>query len=220
MKKSIFSALMLIAAFQMEAQQLFIETFSGYHITNYSDFAETESTGYVPIGVRLTGGFEKIQFGGEYHRNLTNATWEAGDPILRQEVETEYYGGLVRVNISSLPAYRFGLVLKAGAGMYNMTGSLYGADDVLQLTADYESAFGFNGGIGISAPIVSQLHWEIGYMYHYVDEVMTGPTSSNVFGGSFHAIQVGLSLNFVFGNVAKKCRRIIKSEGRGPGYRR
>ena len=135
-----------------------------------------------------------------------------GDPATtREEFEETYYGGFLRVNTSSLPAYRFGLIIKAGAGYYNTKRMLYALpSEVLEngSTIDYGKKLGFNAGLGISAPIYTLLHWEIGYQFNAVQrDEMTLPEHK----GYYHSFQMGLSLNLVFGNVAKRCRRVIHS---------
>jgi len=216
-KLSLFIAVLLCGNLAF-SQQLFVEAFSGYNLTAY-DLQEYDPTGYVPIGFRVAGGHEHVQLGVEYRQNITNPefTFEGGDPlvpILREEFEETYIGGFIRGNLSSLPAYRFGLVLKAGAGYYNTKRSVYDLpSDVLQreATFEYDKKLGYNVGIGISAPIWTLLHWEIGYQFNAVerDEVMA--QSIPGYKAYYHSFQMGLSLNMVFGNTAKKCRRVISS---------
>jgi len=73
---------------------------------------------------------------------------------------------------------------------------------------------GFNAGLGISAPIYTILHWEIGYQFNFVDRDEQMTRAIPDYKAYYHSFQMGLSLNLVFGNVAKKCRRVITSSRR------
>ncbi|MEM9919925.1 MAG: hypothetical protein AAF990_17645 [Bacteroidota bacterium] len=214
MKKLTVFALSLLFAFPLFSQQLFFEAFSGYNLTAYDLEGFESQEGYIPLGFRIAGGFEHIQFGAEYHKDITHATFDQGD--FRTEFTNEYYGGLIRANISSLPAYRFGLVLKAGAGLYNTSRQNYSlpSEEVLGEALEYDPQFGFNGGIGFSSPIHTIVHWEMGYMFHYVkyDALQAGAPG---YSGFYHSFQAGFSINLVFGNVAKSCRAIIKTDRHG-----
>ena len=86
-------------------------------------------------------------------------------------------------------------------------------NDVLlaENTIDHDKTFGWNAGLGISAPIASLVHWEIGYQYNAVSRDVLGITGEEQ-SFSYHSFQMGLSLNLVFGNTAKKCRRVISSK--------
>lgn len=214
MKKLIVMAVLSMATLTfLSAQQLFFEAHSGYGFTAF-DLEEVEQDNFVPLGFRLAGGFEHVQFGGEYHTWLKSA--ELKTDIQNQEFRTDfkqsYYGGLARVNISSLPAYRIGLVLRLGAGVYNMERETVSLPDeaVVSPKVEFDSQFGYTGGIGVSAPIYTLLHWELGYTFHYVkwDEQAAVPKAYNGFS---HVINIGLSLNLVFGNTAKECRRVIST---------
>ncbi|MEO1628514.1 MAG: hypothetical protein AAFV25_25430 [Bacteroidota bacterium] len=218
MKKLSVIAIACLFAFPVLGQQLFFEAFSGYNLTNYNLEGFDDQEGYIPLGFRLAGGFEHIQFGAEYHRDITNATFDQGD--FKTEFTNEYYGGLVRANFSSLPAYRFGLVLKAGAGLYNTSRQRLSvpASDPIGEAVEYDPQFGFNAGIGFSSPIHTIVHWEMGYMFHYVkfDPLQAGAPG---YDGFYHSFQAGFSINLVFGNVAKACRSVIKTDRNGRSRR-
>ena len=209
----------------LPAQQVFLEVFSGYNFTAYDLEEFNQAEGYVPIGLRLAGGFEKIQLGAEFHQNISNPSFvfsdAAGTDVLRTEFVNTYKGGFVRVNFSSLPAYRFGLILKAGAGLYETERKSYSlpSDFLVPSDLNYEPTIGFNGGIGISAPIYTLLHWEIGYMYHMIKwDAATGAPQTTSYKGHYHSIQLGLSLNLVFGKVRAKCRRLVKGDRSSRGW--
>ena len=223
MKKLIVLLIAGIAFTSLQAQQLFLEVFSGYNRTNYTFDTETETKGYVPIGLRLAGGLEHFQLGVEYHTDITHpeysVTNDLGEEFAKTQFINKYYGGLLRINASSLPAYRFGLIFKLGAGMYQVnheTRALEG-DVLIGDVVEYDPTFGFNGGIGISAPIYTLLHWEIGYMYHHVKFEPEAPQLN--YTGSYHSFQVGLSLNLVFGNTAETCKRLIKDDRSSRGWK-
>ena len=215
MKKLIvMAALCLTSLSVLTAQQLFFEAHSGYGFTDF-DLPAVQQGNFVPLGFRVAGGFHHFQFGGEYSTWLKSAELETSiqDLDFRTDFKQSYLGGFARVNISSLPAYRTGLVLRFGAGIYNMEQETVSLPDELIVDPKfkYDSQFGFSGGIGVSAPIYTLLHWEIGYTFHYVkwDEQVNVPKAYNGFS---HVINIGLSLNLVFGNVAKSCKRVIKTK--------
>ena len=213
MKQVLLVLLLSTCAYMATAQQLFIEAFSGYNRTAYQEL-ETDQSNYIPLGFRLAGGLEHIQIGGEYRRHITNPSFSFSDDLFKTEYEETYYGALIRGNFSSLPAYRFGLVLKAGAGYYNATERTYQDGALLDgFTIEYDKAFGWNAGIGISAPIAGLVHWEIGYQFNSVKREIPTPVNSPTLNMSYHSLQLGLSLNLVFGNTAKRCRRVISSSG-------
>ncbi len=208
--KQLTLILAVFACLQVNAQQLFFEAFSGYNMTTYEDFGNSNE-GYVPLGFRLAGGLEHVQIGGEYRRNISNPGFQLGDNPVRTEIEETYYGALLRGNVSTLPAYRFGLIIKAGAGYYNGKRLIYENEVLLTgSTLEFDKTFGWNAGLGISAPIASLIHWEIGYQFNSVNREISGIGSK--VNMSYHSFQMGLSLNLVFGNTAKRCRRVISSK--------
>ena len=201
------------------AQQLFVEAFSGggrtvYELRPYSD----QPAWLVPVGARLGGGLEHAQIGIEYHQTVVPATFDIPDDLTfptelvgREEYEQQYYGLFLRGNFSSLPAYRFGLILKGGVGYYTATIHRYALpDQTVRTTFAPDRRLGFNGGIGISSPIFQHLHWEIGYRFHYAerDPVLALGQERRI-RASYHTFEVGLSGNFVFGNTEKRCRRVM-----------
>ncbi len=208
--KQLTLILAVFACLQVNAQQLFFEAFSGYNMTAYETLGDGNE-GYVPLGFRLAGGLEHVQIGGEYRRNITNPRFQVGDSPFRTEFEETYYGALLRGNVSTLPAYRFGLIIKAGAGYYQ--GKQLEYEDNLLLTEstiEYDKTFGWNAGLGISAPIAGIVHWEIGYQFNSVNRELPGLAEKQDM--SYHSFQMGLSVNLVFGNTAKRCRRVISSK--------
>lgn len=211
MMKQLMLVLMVSACFQLNAQQLFFEAFSGYNMTAYENVTGGNQ-GYVPLGFRIAGGLEHVQIGGEYRRNITNPSFQVLDSPFTTEYEETYYGALLRGNVSTLPAYRFGLIIKAGAGYYQGKEMTFENDVLISgNTIEFDKTFGWNAGIGISAPIASLVHWEIGYQYNAVSRDVIGITGEKQNFG-YHSFQMGLSLNLVFGNTAKKCRRVISSK--------
>ncbi|MEM9819481.1 MAG: hypothetical protein AAF985_00355 [Bacteroidota bacterium] len=222
MKQLTLTLFTIVLSLGLHGQQLFFEGFSGYNRTAYNLSEYNSAQGYVPLGFRIAGGFERIQLGAEYRRQITNPAFTFtnptnGEDFRREEFVETYYGALLRANISSLPAYRFGLVLKAGAGFYNTTRQLYALPEEIIIsdeTFEYDRRLGFNAGIGVSAPIYTLLHWEIGYQFNFVDRDEQLTRAIPEYQAYYHSFQMGLSLNLVFGNVAKKCRRVITSSRR------
>lgn len=149
----------------------------------------------------MAGGSDHVQVGGEFRTNLTNP--EFGSTLTTAFEET-YMGALIRAKISRYPAMRFGLVLKAGAGLYN-TKAIVGTG-IGNLEYEYDQILGFNGGVGFSIPMMNKLMLELGYQYNYVDRPDLEAGGIPIIGahnGAYHSIQAGLSLNFVFGKRAK-----------------
>ena len=225
MKKLIAFLSGLLVCGLLSAQQVFLEAYSGYNLTAYSLEGPDASTGYVPIGFRLAGGFERVQLGLEYHSNIKDPRFtfqdNTGMDIARTEFSNSYYGALIRVNTSSLPAYRFGVVFKAGAGYYQTELSNYPlpTESLSEPVIEYDPKIGFNAGLGFSSPIYTLLHWEIGYMFNYIKWDANTAAAVPAYDGFHHSIQVGLSLNLVFGKVGTKCRRLIKSDRSNRGFR-
>ena len=216
--------MLMLMGITLQAQQLFFETYSGYALTAYEIPEFNESQGFVPVGFRVAGGLEHVQLGVEYQRNITNPSFIMVDDVTkietREEFEKSYFGGLLRANISSLPAYRFGFVVKAGAGKYNVSRRVYENPGESQLgdAIEYTPNWGFKAGIGISSPIYTLLHWEIGYQFNAIKWDGMQDMGVPDYNGYYHSIELGLSLNLVFGNVAKRCRRVIESGGNGRGW--
>ncbi len=207
MKKALILISFLFSISQLSAQQLMLEVYSGVNATAYDPPQYDATQWHVPIGVRIAGGHEHVQAGIEYRKNITHPAFDT--EVLREEFDETYKGLFLRGNFSSLPAYRFGLVLKAGAGYYEATQNRYALPaESLSESLEFERAVGYNAGIGVSSPIYTLLHWEIGYQFNYVDRPEIAGFSS-AYKASYHSFQMGLSLNLVFGNTAKKCRRVI-----------
>lgn len=204
---------MLFGGMTAFGQQLFFEAYSGYNLTAYDGMTYNESQGYIPIGFKIAGGHEHVQIGIDYRQHITNPTFELealGTDLATFDFEETYYGAFLRGNLSTLPAYRFGLIGSVGAGYYTPTLNSYageGTDNLLSST-EYDRKLGYNFYLGISAPIYAQLHWEIGYQLNLVDHVADGVMVNT---GNYHSIHVGLSGNLVFGNTEKRCRRVITS---------
>ena len=160
----------------------------------------------------------------DYRQHITNPQFD-GDGIFAPEtniaaatdLEETFYGAFIRGNLSSLPAYRFGLVASAGAGYYVPKQNFYLTQENLDagtpdVTNDYDRKLGYNFYIGLSVPIYAQFHWELGYQLNMVDHVLDGAVTR---AGNYQSIHVGFSGNLVFGNTEKRCRRVITSSGRG-----
>jgi len=199
----------MLAGMTAFSQQLFFEAYSAYNLTAYDGTTFNESQGYIPIGFKVAGGHEHVQIGFDYRQNITNPTFELGETpgvgTITNEFDEKYYGAFLRGNLSSLPAYRFGLIGSVGAGYYTPT--FISSQGESSNSVEYDRKLGYNFYLGISAPIYAQLHWEIGYQLNLVDHVLDGNVIN---AGNYHSIHVGLSGNLVFGNTEKKCRRVIK----------
>lgn len=215
MKKAISLFVFFLTFSFSYTQQLMLEVYSGGNVTAYDAKQYDESQWNVPIGIRLAAGHEHVQLGVEYRKNITHPVFDFD--LYKDEFEETYKGLFLRGNFSSLPAYRFGLVLKAGAGYYEATRNIYVApNEILESSFDFDRSLGYNAGIGVSSPIYTLLHWEIGYQFNYVDRPEQGINAG--YKASYHSFQMGLSLNLVFGNTAKKCKRVISSNRSKRGW--
>lgn len=226
MKKFTFTLAFLFAVSFGFAQQVFFEAYSGYQLTLFDDKNELyeASQGYVPIGFKIAGGHEHVQLGLDYRQHITNPQFE-GDGFVAPgttlgaatDFEETFYGAFIRGNVSTLPAYRFGLIASAGAGYYKPKQNFYLTQENLdagtpEVVQDYDRKLGYNFYLGFSVPIYAQFHWELGYQLNMVDHVYEGEVTR---AGNYQSIHVGFSGNLVFGNTEKKCRRVISSSGRG-----
>lgn len=207
MKKVHLSLLGLCLCTFLSAQQLFLEAFSGMNRTAFDSEIYPEQDWYAPIGIRIAGGAEHVQIGGEYHQSLSGAILNFKNDS-REEVESSYYGGFLRANLGRYPAFGFGIILKIGAGMYDNTHSVFdqSGNSEANVSYEYDPEFGMNGGIGVSIPIPNTMHLEIGYVYNYVDRPELDAIQG--FKAHYHSIQAGLSWNFVFGDKAKRNKHL------------
>lgn len=209
--KNTFLTLITLFCFQiLPAQQFFIEAFTGFNRTAYDLEAYNSQDWYMPVGFRIAGGLEHVQLGAEFHTDISPASFEFNETPSaghREEFRNTYYGGLLRFNLSQMPAYRLGLIFKAGAGMYTTTKRTYslpGESEMQDLELEYGALLGFNGGIGLSIPIQGSAHWEIGYVFNYVQRPEESNFNTPKYNAPHHSIQLGFSWNMVFGAAAKK----------------
>ncbi|RMG80364.1 MAG: hypothetical protein D6714_14795 [Bacteroidetes bacterium] len=219
MKKLFFLLCFIGFSGGLWAQQLFIEVYSGIHRTAFDTKIYPEQDWYAPIGLRLAGGAEHIQIGGEYRRDLSAAAFEFNNGS-REEISSSYYGGFLRANLGRYPAFGFGVIIKAGVGMYDYQHDFYAQSGSASpdRTLNYDPEFGFNGGIGVSIPIPNALHLEVGYQFNYVQRPEFEPGIPG-FKSNFHAIQAGLSWNFVFGDAARRNKHLKENWKWRQGWR-
>ena len=205
MRQTITTLVMIALALPVFSQNLMLEIFSGANITAYDSDIYSDNSVYHPIGFRIAGGLPNVQLGGEYHKDIKHASFDNAIQLLQTETVSEfdnsYYGGFIRANISPNPAYAFGIVLKAGVGIYDVTQTnkltAAGIETTEKIT--YDGQLGFNGGIGFSLPIAEKLHLEAGYMYNLVKREGVEDYNAN-----HHSFQVGFSYNFLFGESARR----------------
>lgn len=219
MKKILPLTIFLFCGIYAFTQQIFVEAYSGYNLTAYSGDVLESTQGYIPLGFKVAGGHEHVQIGIDYRQHITNPTFLPEDisaiptnPVT-QTINETFYGAFIRGNLSSLPAYRFGLIGSVGAGYYVPEINTFSGETTENLlnTVEYDRKLGYNFYLGVSAPIFAQVHWEIGYQYNIIDHELNDEV---IRGGNYHSIHVGLSGNFVFGNTEKRCRRVIKQSGK------
>lgn len=216
--KTLLAFCFLLSAMGLNAQQLYLEGFGALGRTDYSIEAFSQSASYGIYGARMAVGADHIQVGGEYHANLSHPEFQ--DIIASTAFEEIYYGGFLRAKLSRYPATRFGLVLRAGAGLYNTT-AVWKSGSLSQ-KEEYDPILGVNGGVGISIPTFNKVMLELGYTYNYVQrpELTSGgiPLISE-HNGSYHLFSAGLSLNFVFGKRAKQYQHMQENRKWKNGWR-
>lgn len=207
--KSFLTGFFLLSGLAAWSQQLYLEGFGSLNRTTYSaakippDINLNSKSDYLGYGGRLAFGADHVQIGGEYRSNLTNPSFKGSSD--KYSFDETYYGGFVRTKISRYPAMRFGLVLRAGAGIHQTTTTL--EKNGSSFHQKYDSIFGINGGFGFSIPIFSHTMLELGYTYNYLkrpDGVFIIPEHQ----ATYHSISVGLSLNFVFGKRAEEYQHL------------
>ncbi len=209
MKKTLVTLPLLFLLTAAFSQQLYLEIFSGYNRTAYEPDLYTEKKPYLSAGARLAAGADHLQLGGEVRTNLTNPSFDLAN---RSEEHTEtYYGGFIRGKISRYPAMRFGLVLRAGAGVHNIETNY---ENLPVASVKYDPVLGFNGGVGFSIPTFKAVMLELGYTFNYVDRPEVSVPNVPSFDSSYHTLQAGLSLNFVFGKRAEEYRQLRESQRR------
>jgi opacity protein-like surface antigen len=178
------------------SQQLYLEAFSGLNKTAYDSPLYDNAQNFFSVGARLAAGADHVQVGGEYRTNLTNPTFEV--LTIDNEFEESYYGGFLRAKISKYPAMRFGLTLRAGAGIHQVKWVNPA------FSYEYDAMLGFNGGAGVSFPAFKAVMLELGYTYNYVERPSVENPFIEKYKANYHTIHVGFSLNFVFGERAKQ----------------
>lgn len=218
--KCFLTGIILQFGLALQAQQLYFEAFGNVSRTKYSsetippDVNLSSKSDYLGYGGRVGIGADHLQFGAEYRSNLTNPSFEGTSDTY--SFKESYLGGFVRMKISRYPAMRFGLVLRAGAGIYNTTATL--AKNSFEFNQNYDGIFGVNGGFGFSIPTCKFTMLEIGYTYNYLkrpDGVFIIPSHT----ASYHSITAGLSLNFVFGKRAEQYQRLKENSKFQNGWR-
>ena len=212
--KSLLTGLLATVWLSLQAQQLYLEGFGTLNRTRYSTTEYSNASDYLGYGGRLAIGADHVQFGAEYRSNISDPKFE--DQVGKTSFEETYFGGFIRTKISRYPAMRFGLVLRAGGGIYNTTAHL--DTNLGEYSQKYDPIFGFNGGFGFSIPTFKHTMLELGYTYNYLErpaDVFTIPEHN----ASYHLISAGLSLNFVFGKRAEQYDRVKENWKYRNGWR-
>ena len=201
-------AILIIWSFQLSAQQLYLEAFTGRNRTSFNLPIYTNPTWFSPLGAKIAFGLDHLQLGGEYSFNWSKPSFELKDTTIvgSHIYKHTYYGLLLRGKISRYPARRFGLTLNIGAGYMALTRTSKIDGEPASLA--YSKTPSFNGGIGISIPTQGKGMIELGYTYYYVDFPKTDYLPAML--GSYYSIHIGYSLNFVFGKRAAEYDKIMK----------
>jgi len=213
MKRFTSLVFLLSFCFSLNAQHLLLEVFSSDNFTAYSLPELSQKQNFWTFGGRIAGGFRHLQFGLEYEDQLSDPSFRVDSLRRTEAIQSNFIGGLVRLKISSLPAYRFGLVFKAGAGIYNtqkVSKTFSNPPD--EQRVDYGNLLGFNAGIGLSSPLFQNLQWGLHYQFNYVHRpsLQAGQETLPKYNAIHHSIQASLSLNFVFGKALEHAKQIIR----------
>ena len=195
----------------VSAQNLIVEGFSGINTTKYGS-PYTSNTRYLNFGGRLAGGMHKLQLGVEYSQDLISPQLDLefnGAPFGTDEITSTYMGIFLRSKLCRYPAARFGLVLRAGAGIYDSKLTFTDAVAGQQLNYNYDQYYGANGGIGFSFPFGKFAMIETSYNVYYSKRPEI-PNLRQSYTSTYHSLQVGISYNFIFGKIKSKYEDIIK----------
>ena len=211
--KQLFFLIFIVLSFTAAGQQLYIEGFTARQRTNFDTSPyQDKKIWYSPLGIRLAGGADKIQIGGEFRFNLKDPTWTIKDSITEETLGSHkfissYYGALVRVKFSRYPARRLGITIMIGAGFTNMERQSTISTELASVS--YDRTPTYNGNIGVSIPTGGPLMVELGYSYFLID--FSEKQELAAMAGSFHSFHLGLSYNLVFGERALEYDKILKN---------
>ncbi len=198
----------LLLSSYLLGQNLLLETYGGFNRTNYKDEERSGNQDFYTYGARVAGGLAHIQIGAELERSLTGAEFNLQEGNRREIYRSDYAGAFLRVKLSSLPAHRFGLVLKAGAGFYDTEVELQFPDNPsLNIQGSYpEKALGYHFGIGISSPLYRTILWSLTYQFNGLkrESLDLGGTPLPAYDANHHSLQLGLSVNLVFGEARRR----------------
>lgn len=185
-----------------------MEVFGSGNRTNYSGADYGEKKDYLGYGARFAFGADHYQIGAEYHANITHPAFQ-DDLGYLTSFEESYYGGFLRAKLSKYPAMRFGLVFRAGAGIYQT--KAVRDNGIIEIGKDYDPIFGANLGAGFSIPVLARTMIELGYTFNYLERrslTILGSPTIPWHKASYHSLSVGMSLNFVFGKRAAQYREV------------
>ncbi len=210
--KFLLPIIFLISGLTAQAQQLYLECFGSYNRTKYTCPTPAKilcnTAKYLGFGGRIAGGTDHYQLGAEVRSNLSNPEFSVQGRDTVMAFDESYLGAFVRTKISRYPSMRFGLVLRAGAGFYRSNAQL--EINKTKTSKNYGSILGYNAGLGVSIPAYNRTMLELGYTFNYLKRP-NGLAEIPGHRAAYHMFSVGLSLNFVFGKLAKKYERTRKS---------
>ena len=213
--KTYYAIIVLLALYlfpnPVHTQNLVVEGFAGMNNTKY-DFSYTNNSRYLNFGGRIAGGLHKLQIGIEYSQDLIPPELDlevSGIPFGSDEISSRYLGLFLRSKLCRYPAARFGLVLRGGIGVYDSKLTFTDAVVGQQYTYNYDKYPGANAGIGFSFPFGKYAMIEASYNIYYSKRPEI-PNLRQAYTATYHAIQLGVSYNLVFGAVKDNYTEIIK----------
>ncbi len=192
MKKAFLPIFFFVSFLSLQAQQLYLEGYPALLRTTYEKDIFPDKKNYLALGAKLAVGSDHFQVGGEYRSDLTAAKLPFGNTS--SSFKETYYGGFLRYKIARYPAMRFGLVLKAGAGVHDQSVEFASQPNIRY---NYDPIVGGQAGAGISIPLTRPFMLELGYTYHFLKRPEFHGIDPHF--ASYHLFSAGLSLNFVFG---------------------
>lgn len=206
MKHLLFVFFLLWMSQCLLAQHVHLQTYTAFNRTAYTLTDLRTPDNYYTYGARLAVGLPKLQIGGEFERQFNDPTFLLDSLAQKERFNSTYYAGFLRWNISRYPAHRFGLVIKAGAGIQNTIKQVFDTTGTTLIESiDYPNPVPvFHAGVGFSMPIYRQIHFDLHYQFNYAAR----PSLQDVpaYTAAYHSIQIGISINLVFGKALEKAK--------------
>lgn len=205
--------MVLLPGASVQAQYVYADIFGALQTTRY-DFPYDGDVRYLSYGARLAAGWHKLQLGVEYQQQLSDPTLDLGVnnlPFGTDTYDEQFFGFFLRSKLARYPAARSGVVLMAGAGVYDTQVTFEEAAGTLKVAHAYDKYIGLNGGLGLSFPIGKFVMLETAYRIYYAERPAI-PNFRDSYTATYHSVQLGLSYNLVFGSVRDRYEEILQNK--------